>query len=117
MNAELSALAGLLGSLSKHIRRPFWAFSDEVAPAVIQEGALKTSTSGGTSLACVLRHLALTKPEAAVIVTDGYVEKVEPALVLKCQHTRLHVLVSAAGDTQAIQNAGLPWTKLKEVPR
>lgn len=117
MAHELAALSGLLGSLSKWIRQPFWAFSDQVVPAVIQHGFLKTATSGGTSLSCVLRHVAATRPEAAVIVTDGYIEKVDLALVRSCQKTRLHVLVSAAGDPEAIKRSGLPWTRLTEVPR
>jgi predicted metal-dependent peptidase len=42
---------------------------------VIERGALKAQTTGGTSMACVLAHLARTKPEAAVVVTDGYIER------------------------------------------
>ena len=54
MNAEMPLVVALLGRLSHWIRRPFWAFSTEVVPAVIEGGVLKAGTSGGTSLACVL---------------------------------------------------------------
>jgi len=117
MNHELAALSGLLGSLSRWIRRPFWAFSDKVAPAVIRNGFLRTSTSGGTSLACVLEHVARTKPSAAVIVTDGIVGNVDREMLGRCRATRLHVLISADGSPAAIAKASLPWTKLSEVPR
>lgn len=36
MNAEMPLVIGLLNRLGRHIRRPFWAFSDHVAPAVIE---------------------------------------------------------------------------------
>jgi hypothetical protein len=105
-------LVALLGRLSGHIRRPFWAFSDEVAPAVIERGALKAQTSGGTSMGCVLAHLARTKPEAAVIVTDGYIEQLDPALVAQARATRLHVLVTREGSPAELARCGIPYTQL-----
>ena len=33
MNAEMPLIVALLARLGAHIRRPFWAFSDVVAPA------------------------------------------------------------------------------------
>ena len=38
MSAEMPVVIALLGRLSRYIRRPFWAFSDEVAPAIIEHG-------------------------------------------------------------------------------
>ena len=58
MYAEMPQIIALLGRLSRYIRRPFWAFSDCVAPAVIKNGQLVASTTGGTSMACVLEHVA-----------------------------------------------------------
>ena len=46
MYAEMPLIVALLGRLSRYIRRPFWAFSDVVAPAVIENGQLKAETSG-----------------------------------------------------------------------
>ena len=105
-------LVALLGRLSGHIRRPFWAFSDEVAPAVIERGALKAQTSGGTSMGCVLAHLARTKPEAAVVVTDGYIEQLDPALVAQARATRLHVLVTREGSPAELARSGISYTQL-----
>ncbi len=105
-------LVALLGRLSMHIRRPFWAFSDEVAPAVIEGGQLKAQTSGGTSMGCVLAHLARTQPEAAVVVTDGYIEQLDPALVARARGTRLHVLVTREGSPAELARCGIPYTQL-----
>jgi len=116
MNAELPLVIALLARLSRHIRRPFWAFSDEVAPAVIERGQLRTLTTGGTSLACVLAHVARTRPGAAVIVTDGYVDRIDPGLVAAASRTRLHALVTRDGNPAALQRAGLPYTQLERLP-
>ena len=75
---DMQAVIALLARLSRYIRRPFWAFSDVVVPAVIESGGLlKTRTTGGTSMTCVLEHVAKTRPEAAVVLTDGYIERVD----------------------------------------
>ena len=117
MNAEMPELIDLLRGLSKQIRRPLWAFSDVVAPAVIENGALKTDTTGGTSMACVIEHVAATRPAAAVVITDGYIERLPPGLMKKAAGTRLHVLVSRDGNPSAPRRRGLPATQLPELPR
>jgi hypothetical protein len=116
MNAEMPLVIGLLNRLGRHIRRPFWAFSDHVAPAVIENGQLRTSTSGGTSMQCVLDHVARTRPDAAIVVTDGYIESISPKQVAKTQGTRLHVLVTRNGNPNLIAKSGLPYTQLEKVP-
>jgi hypothetical protein len=75
MNAEMPLIVGLLGQLSRHIRRPFWAFSDTVVPATIVNGQLRAATSGGTSMTCVLEHLVKTRPDSprATVTTTGSV--------------------------------------------
>ena len=116
MNAEMPLVIGLLNRLGRHIRRPFWAFSDRVAPAVIENGKLRTSTTGGTSMRCVLEHVAKTKPDAAIVVTDGYIEAISPSQVDKIRGTRLHVLVTRGGNPALVAKAGLPYTQLEKVP-
>ena len=80
-------LIALLNRLGRHIRRPFWAFSDQAVPAVIERGQLRTSTTGGTSIQCVLEHVARTRPDAAVVVTDGFIEAISRSQVAKTQGT------------------------------
>lgn len=116
MNAEMPQIIALLGRLSRYIRRPFWAFSTVVAPALIEDGQLKTTTSGGTSMSCVLEHLAATKPDAAVVVTDGYIERLDPGLVRRAAATRAHVLLTRDGSAAELRRAGLPYTQLDKVP-
>ncbi|MDO9694370.1 MAG: hypothetical protein Q7W56_06530 [Candidatus Latescibacteria bacterium] len=112
MSAEMPHLVALLGQLSGLIRRPFWAFSDTVAPAVIERGALKAQTTGGTSMSCVLEHLVRTRPTAAVVVTDGYIEALDRQLVAKTAGTQLHALVSRDGSPAALERAGIACTQL-----
>jgi hypothetical protein len=70
----LNALIGLLWGFYGYVKKPLWAFSTEVREARIVEGRLSAKTSGGTSLACVWEHLERTRPQKALIVTDGFVE-------------------------------------------
>ena len=116
MNQEMPLIITLLGRLSGYIRRPFWAFSDVVSPAVIEKGQLKAITSGGTSMACVLEHLAATKPASAIVVTDGYIEKVNPALITATSATKIHAIVTRDGSPLALRRAGIAYTQLDEVP-
>jgi len=116
MNAEMPLIVGLLGQLSRWIRRPFWAFSTEVVPAVIEDGALKAGTSGGTSLECVLAHVARTRPACAVIVTDGYVEAIPKKRVAALAATRLHAIVTRDGNPSALHAAGIPYSQLGRLP-
>lgn len=117
MNAEMPLIVALLGQLSAWIRRPFWAFSTEVVPAVIERGALRAGTSGGTSLECVLEHLAQTRPACAVIVTDGYVEAIAKRRVKALGHTRLHAIVTRDGHPALLEAAGIPYSQLGRLPQ
>ena len=117
MMSEMSLIVGLLGQLSWWIRRPFWAFSTDVAPARIEGGVLKAGTSGGTSLACVLEHVAATRPAAAVIVTDGYVERIPKARIAGLRPTRLHAIVTRDGDPTPLKAAGLSYSQLARLPK
>jgi len=106
----------LLGRLAPYIRRPFWAFSNIVAPARIEQGRLVANTTGGTSMACVLEHVAKTRPRAAVVVTDGYIEAISQAQVAATAGTRLHVIVTRDGNPALLQGTGLPYTQLSRLP-
>ena len=115
MNAEMPLIVALLGQLTRHIRRPFWAFSNEVSPARIEGGVLVSNTTGGTSMGCVLEHLAQTRPAAAVVVTDGYIEALTKQQVAAASATRLHVIVTRDGNPAELTRAGLAYTQLSKV--
>lgn len=116
MNAEMPLIVALLASLRRYIPMPFWAFSTEVAPATIRNGVLVTKTTGGTSIECVLRHIATTRPQSAVIVTDGYIEPVEKVWAKLAGNTRLHAIVTRDGSTDLLDRGGIPCSQLERVP-
>jgi hypothetical protein len=117
MNEVMPLVIGLLNRVRKFIRMPFWAFSDQVVQARIVKGKLLTGTTGGTSLSCVLEHICRTRPAAAVIVTDGYIERVDPSLVLSAGASRIHAIVTRSGSTAELERAHIAYTQLPEVPR
>ncbi len=116
MHAEMPLLLALLRRLRHSIRTPFWAFSDAVAPAVIEGGQLRTQTSGGTSINSVLRHVAATRPARAVIVTDGYIEVCDPALLARVSGQRIYAILSRDGSAGELERAGIPYIQLDGVP-
>ncbi len=116
MNAEMQALVTLLTRMRRFIRMPFWAFSDEVKPAIIQKGVLKTQTSGGTSMNSVLKHVADTGPGKALVITDGYIEQCDINLLRRISGQMIHVLLSRDGSPAQIQRAGIPYTQLEKYP-
>jgi hypothetical protein len=116
MYAEMPVIVALLGRLAVYIRRPFWAFSNVVAPARIEQGRLIAATTGGTSMGCVLEHVARSRPRAAIVVTDGYIEPLTRAQMAGIAGTRLHVIVTRDGNPALLQRAGLPYTQLSRLP-
>lgn len=112
MNREMDALVSLLWRLRRHIRLPFWAFSDSVHPAEIRDGKLVTSTTGGTSMNSVLRHVAETQPGRAVVITDGYIERCNPRLLRAVQGQTIRAIVSRNGSPAELQRAGIPYSQL-----
>ncbi len=118
MNAEMEALVSLLNRLRGYLRRPFWAFSNEVKPALIEKGILRTETSGGTAMNCVLEHVVATRPGKAVVITDGYIETCDSGLLGKLAATNqsLFAIVSRDGSTHELESAGIPCRQLETYP-
>ena len=116
MNAEMPLIIGLLARLGSFIHKPLWAFSDVVAKAEIVNGRLLADTTGGTSMACVLEHIQKTRPAAAVVVTDGYIEALSPSLVDDVRSTRLHAIVTRDGSPATLQQAGISYSQLSRLP-
>ena len=116
MNAEMPLIIGLLARLGSFIHKPLWAFSNVVAKAEIVNGRLLADTTGGTSMACVLEHIAETRPAAAVVVTDGYIETLSRGLLAGVRGTRLHVIVTRDGSPAMLQQAGISYSQLSELP-
>ena len=116
MNAEMPLIIGLLARLGSFIRKPLWAFSNVVAKAEIVNGRLLADTTGGTSMACVLEHITETRPAAAVVVTDGYIETLSPGLLAGVRGTRLHAIVTRDGSPAMLHQAGISYSQLSRLP-
>ncbi len=116
MNAEMPLIIGLLARLGRFIHKPLWAFSNVVAKAEIVNGRLLADTTGGTSMGCVLEHIAETRPAAAVVVTDGYIETLSPGLLAGVRGTRLHVIVTRDGSPAMLHQAGISYSQLSRLP-
>jgi hypothetical protein len=116
MNVEMPFIVALLNRLRSYIRMPFWVFSDVVAKAKIVKSVLEAETTGGTSMNCVLEHIAKTKPKSAVIVTDGYIEVVDMQLLKAISSVKLHVLISREGSAAEVDKTGIPYTQLERLP-
>ncbi len=112
MNHEMDALVSLIWRLRRFIRLPFWAFSDTVEPAEIRNGRLVTSTTGGTSMDAVLRHVALTRPGKAVVITDGYIENCDRDLIKAVSGQDIRAIVSRDGSPAQLERAGIPYSQL-----
>ncbi len=68
-------------------------------------------------MTCVLEHLVRTRPAAAVVVTDGYIEPLEARDVAAvAAATRLHVVVTRDGSPERLRAAGLACTQLSRLP-
>lgn len=118
MNGEMAALISLLQRLRDYIRMPFWAFSDRVKPAVIEKGILKTESTGGTAMNCVLEHVARTRPGKAIVITDGYIEPCDTKLLQAVQgaHQSIFALIARYGSTRKLDESGIPCRQLPHLP-
>jgi hypothetical protein len=67
---------------------------------------------------CVLDHIALTQPKAAVVITDGYIEKLSrQSVAARLGRTRFHAIVSRAGSASLLRSAGIGYTQLQGLPK
>jgi hypothetical protein len=117
MNPFLDALVALLAGFSSHIRQPLWAFSTQVHPARIVGGELQTSSTGGTMLGCVYRHIRQTRPPKALIVTDGFVEDSSAA---ECPRElcAIEAIIPHDGyDTILVKQHKIPTTRLSQLTK
>lgn len=118
MFGVMPALIALLGHFGARVRRPFWGFSTEIAPAQIVAGKLECDTSGGTHINCVLDHLRKNRPQRALIITDGEVERPcqKTLAALRSDGQELCVLISHDGQLDPIRSAGIYCHQLSVQP-
>lgn len=117
MCLEIPHVIALMYRLRRAIRQPFWAFSTVVKPALIVRGKLQTESTGGTQMECVLRHIAATRPAAALVVTDGYIERLEQAWLAPVRDVRLRAIVTPGGSPAELERAGVQYAQLQALPK
>ena len=78
---------------------------------------LETKSTGGTSINAVLDHIARTRPERTVIITDGYVEQCKPALLARVGGQIIRAIISTGGYCTKFERAKIPCVELDILPR
>jgi hypothetical protein len=116
MCSEIPSLVAVLLRLRDYLTLPFNAFSTEVFPARFRNGRLLTDTTCGTDITCVLEHLAVHRPEKAIIITDGMVGEFPADLLKRVRRTQLHGIITAHGQTEDFDRARVPYTQLDAYP-
>jgi hypothetical protein len=115
MNQEIQALAALLRVLKSRYPIELYAFSDSVVPAFWNGKELKTQTSQGTNLDCVVTHFNSIRGSKALVVTDGYLPT--PFSCINLKELPLFFVISSGGSTQFVQNVNLPYYQLTPLPQ
>lgn len=115
MDKELEAIISLLSHFRPYIKMPLWVFSNEVEEARFVNGKLEYKTTFGTSVSCVFDHLRKNKTKKCLIVTDGYVEKMNDLMLKDLRKSDIKVLVSADGNPDAFRKVGLPYLQLEKL--
>lgn len=100
---EINALLGLLKQYHTWIRQPMWAFSTNVTRAEFKDGRLQTISTGGTDIDPVIKHIATTGPEKAIIVTDGGFSAASSENMHRARRTEIHVLLSQHSRHQTLK--------------
>ena len=115
MNEEIDRLLLLLSGFRERIRKPLWAFSNNVVPAVFKNGRVEYRSTGGTSVGCVFDHIRENGFRRSLIVTDGYVEAITPQTLAGIPREGLRVLLSATGQAEPFHRHGIIYHQLKNL--
>ena len=115
MDNELDQLLSLLAILREHIRMPLYTFSNIVAPARFVNGRIELTTTGGTEIGPVFDHIRKNKFRRALIVTDGHVEQITPAMLTGIDLKKIHVLVSSQGTVDPFHSLNMPYRQLSSL--
>jgi hypothetical protein len=116
MREWINSIVCMLAEFMPYIRMPFWAFSTKVVPATIRDGVLSTRTTGGTRMGEVYAHIASTRPEKALIVTDGFIENVPFDQRKLIGSTIVEALIPEKGCDKVLKRMGIHVTVLPELP-
>jgi predicted metal-dependent peptidase len=115
MSEEIDELISLLYHFRTYIKMPLLVFSNEVAPARFKDGKLEYESTGGTSIGPVFDHLRQNNIKKSLIVSDGYVEKIDDFMLRNLRRENINVLVSANGNPQKFMEMKIPYLQLEKL--
>ncbi|MFM7327298.1 MAG: hypothetical protein ACKO3B_01055, partial [Bacteroidota bacterium] len=115
MNNELNQLLSLLSLLRQYIRMPLYTFSDTVDKARFVNGKIEIVSTGGTEIAPVFAHIRDNRFRRALIVTDGFVEKITPSMTAGLNLRNIHVLINSEGSPGKFQELNMPYRQLPKL--
>lgn len=107
-------LIGALRAVRGLVDPKVHVFSTEVVPTSLRELlAGRFETSGGTDGSAVTAHIHRTRPEAAVVLTDGYVGPIPEAHLDACRRARLQVVLTPDGWRDDLEPAAVGFHQLE----
>lgn len=116
MSRELSYMARMLAENRDSIHTPVWGFSTFVTEIEIGPGeTLKYKSSGGTSIKPVFDWIRKNRISNAVILTDGYFEKITPEITEGIRTERVQFVITPGGRHQHLKP--MRWFRLAPIPR
>jgi len=115
MSSEIDELISLLYHFRTYIKMPLWVFSNEVLEARFCDGKLKYESTVGTSIEPVFDHLRKNKIKKSLIVSDGYVEKIDDFMLRDLRREDIIVLISANGNPKKFMDLEIPCSQLEKL--
>ena len=115
MNEEIDRLISLLHLFRSYIKMPLHVFSNQVEDASFVKGKMVYNSTHGTSIGPVFDHMRKHRIRKSLIVTDGYVEKMDEKMLRGLQKNKIKVLVSAEGNPEQFSRLGLAYCQLKDI--
>ncbi|MBK6774090.1 MAG: hypothetical protein IPG78_18505 [Ignavibacteria bacterium] len=115
MNEEIDRLISLLHLFRSYIKMPLHVFSNQVEDASFVKGKMVYTSTHGTSIGPVFDHMRKHRIRKSLIVTDGYVEKMDEKMLRGLQKNKIKLLVSATGNPEQFSQLGLAYCQLKDI--
>jgi predicted metal-dependent peptidase len=115
MSEEIDELISLLYHFRTYIKMPLLVFSNEVVPARFKDGKLEYESTGGTSIGPVFDHLRQNNIKKSLIISDGYVEKIDDFMLRNLRRENINMLVSANGNPQKFMEMKIPYLQLEKL--
>lgn len=109
---DLKAILFSMREFRHWIESPLWTFSDTLEPTTFRNGSITAPGGGGTDIHVVLEHIATSKPEKALVFSDGLVGPINRSLLARCAATEIHALVISNAPSGDFEQAGIPTHRI-----